>query len=60
MEGLYLFDDMAVAKEYPLNDKSLDHAVSVFNRIYESYLEGKSGNIYFSVILDKKLFSQRK
>lgn len=56
MEGLYLFDDMAVAKEYPLNDKSLDHAVSVFNRIYESYLKGKSGNIYFSVIPDKNYF----
>lgn len=56
MDGLYLRDDMAIAKEYPLNESSLDHAVEVFRRIYETNLKGKSGEIYLSIIPDKNYF----
>ncbi len=56
MNGLYLRDDMAIAKEYPMNETSIDHAVEVFRRIYETNLKGKSGDIYLSIIPDKNYF----
>lgn len=56
INGVYLKGNIAIAKEYPLNAKSLEHAVTVFNRIYESYLKGKSNHIYFSIIPDKNYF----
>ncbi len=58
MDGLYLREDMAIAKEYPLNEASLDHTVDVFQRIYETNLKGKSRDIYLSIIPDKNYFLQ--
>lgn len=39
MDGLYLMEDMAIAKEYPLREKSLQHAADIFQNIYDRYLK---------------------
>ena len=56
MDGLYLMEDMAIAKEYPLREKSLQHAVDIFQNIYDRYLKEKGGEIYLSLIPDKNYF----
>lgn len=46
-----------VAKmEYPLNEKSLEHANMCFNKIYEKYLKDTNSNIYMAVIPDKSYY----
>ena len=51
--GIYLVDGVAARLEYPLNDASLDHAVSVFEGVYNRYLEGTECRIYQAVVPDK-------
>lgn len=58
LEGIWILGDWAVAREYPLNEKSLDYAIRVFQRIYDTFLEEAGGNVYLSVIPDKNYFLQ--
>lgn len=58
IEGLYLKENSAIAMEYPMHEDSLRHASKIFQRIYETYLKGKTEHIYFSVIPDKNYFLQ--
>ena len=39
--------------EYPMSEKLLDHATERFGFIHETYLDGKTENIYLSIIPDK-------
>ncbi len=39
--------------EYPMQTKLLDHATERFGYIHKTYLEGKTDNIYLSIIPDK-------
>ena len=48
---IYLAQDHAAKLEYPLNEKSIDHALTVFQKIQNKYLQGS--NVYFSVVPDK-------
>lgn len=56
MDGLYLMGDMAIAKEYPLREKSLQHGVEIFQNIYDRCLKEQGGEIYLSLIPDKNYF----
>lgn len=49
--GIYLSQGYAAQLEYPLNEKSLSHALSVFQKINNKYL--KDSKVYFSVVPDK-------
>lgn len=49
--GIYLADGVAAKQEYPLNEASLDHAVSRFEAIYEKYLT--DSRVFAAVIPDK-------
>ena len=48
---IYLAQGHAAKLEYPLNEKSVDHALSVFGKINTKYLQGS--NIYYCVVPDK-------
>ena len=49
--GIYIVDGSAAALEYPLDEKSVSHAMQVFGKIYDRYL-GDS-KVYAAVIPDK-------
>ena len=52
--GIYLSQGYAAQLEYPLNEKSIDHALQVFQGIWEKYLQ--DSEVYLSIIPDKNYF----
>lgn len=58
--GIYLADGYAAKLEYPLNEHSAAGAVKKFRKIYDLYLQGKSGKIVFSVVPDKGYYLAEK
>lgn len=55
--GIYISDGSAVKQEYPLNEKSLSHALERFQWLYESYL--RDSRVYAAVIPDKGYYLSR-
>ena len=53
---IYLSGGQAAKLEYPLNDKSLAHALQVFGNIREKYLQ--DSKIYTAVVPDNLLFGK--
>lgn len=51
--GIYLTDGYAAKLDYPLNTASVQHALSSFQKVYDSYLAGTDVKIYSAVIPDK-------
>lgn len=51
--GIYLADGYAAKLDYPLDNDSVQHALSSFQRIYEQYLAGTNVKVYSAVIPDK-------
>ena len=51
--GIYIADGYAAELAYPLDRESADHALGQFQKVYDKYLAGGSGNIYTAVIPDK-------
>ena len=51
---IYLSDGYAAKLEYPLNEKSLAHALQVFGNIREKYLQGSK--VYAAVVPDKNYY----
>lgn len=56
--GIYLADGYAAKLEYPLNEDSVAHALQVFNKIREKYLEGSA--VFLAVVPDKSYYLGRK
>lgn len=54
--GIYISDGYASAMEYPLNEESLEHAVSRFRKVYDMYISGNDISAYYTVIPDKNYF----
>lgn len=54
--GIYFADGYASKLDYPLKDEMIDHAASRMEFIFKTYLEGKTDNVYISVIPDKNYF----
>lgn len=52
--GIYLSDGYAAKLEYPLNEKSLTHALQVFGNLREKYLQ--DSKIYAAVVPDKNYY----
>lgn len=51
--GIYVVDGYAAEMEYPLDEGSLDHALSVFNKVYDLYLKDSGSKVYSVVVPDK-------
>lgn len=49
--GIYISQGHAAQLEYPLNESSVDHALTIFQRIYDKYLSGS--NVYLAIVPDK-------
>ena len=49
--GIYLSRGHAAQLEYPLNKSSVTHALAVFQRIYDKYLQ--DSNVYLAIVPDK-------
>ncbi|MBQ4600434.1 MAG: hypothetical protein IJB17_02250 [Oscillospiraceae bacterium] len=50
---IYLADGYAAKLEYPLNQTSVDYAVSRFQRLYEKYLLDSGCKVYMAAVPDK-------
>ena len=53
---IYVADGYVSKLEYPLNEAMLTNASDKFRFLYETYMENKDMNIYFSIVPDKNLF----
>lgn len=51
--GIYIADGYAAKMEYPLNQKSVSHALGTFEKIYNAYLKDSGSTIFAAVIPDK-------
>ena len=51
--GIYIADGYAAKLEYPLNETSLQLAANKFNYLYNTYLTGSEGKIWFAIAPDK-------
>ncbi len=49
--GIYLADGYAAKQEYPLNQSSVNYAISRFNALYERYL--RDSRVWFAMVPDK-------
>lgn len=49
--GIYLAQGHAAKQEYPLNEKSVAHALARFDSLYDEYLTGSK--VYMAVVPDK-------
>lgn len=56
---LYLYNDMIIKQEYPLNEKSVLNITKNINKIKDKYLN-ESNNIYYSIIPDKNYYTDEK
>ena len=56
--GIYLADGFAVKQEYPLDEGSVDHAVSRFTHVYEKYLTDSA--VYMAIVPDKGQYLAEK
>lgn len=54
--GIYISDGYAAALDYPMNEKSMEHAAERIRYVYDTYLAGKSENVYYAVIPDKNYY----
>ena len=51
--GIYIVDGYAAKLEYPLNENSVQLAANKFNYLYDTYLTGSDGRIFFAIAPDK-------
>ncbi|HCF82483.1 MAG TPA: hypothetical protein DER68_00395 [Ruminococcaceae bacterium] len=58
--GVYVAEGYAARLEYPLDEKSVGYAAKRFQYVYDEYLNGKSGNVFVTVVPDKNLFLAEK
>lgn len=54
--GIYLSQGYAAKMEYPLNPDSLDHALSRFQYVYDTYLKETGSQVYTCVVPDKSYY----
>ena len=52
--GIYIVDGSAAALDYPLDEKSLEHALHVFQKVNDRYLS--DSKVYVAVVPDKNYY----
>ncbi len=55
-QNVYIEDEYVSKLEYPIKEKSIEHASKKFNGVYNKYLSSGDFNIYLSIIPDKNYF----
>ena len=55
-QKLYIENGYISKLEYPIREKSVEHASKKFNAVYNKYLFSGNFNVYFSIIPDKNYF----
>lgn len=58
--NIYMADGFISKLDYPMDNKSVEHASSRIEYIYNKYLSNSNSNIYLSVIPDKNYFMAEK
>jgi len=58
--GIYIADGSAAALEYPVDEKSLDHALKQFNLVYELHLQDSNCKVYNAIVPDKSYYLARE
>ena len=53
---IYIVDGYAAEMAYPMNEASVDHAISQFNKVYEMYLKETGSNVVVTVVPDKSYY----
>lgn len=56
---IYMYNDMLIKQEYPLNEKSVLNLAKRINKIKETYLN-ETNNIYYSIVPDKNYYTDEK
>lgn len=54
--GYYMADGYVAKLDFPLKEKSIDHALNKMQFLYDTYLDSEKQNIYVSVVPDKGYF----
>ena len=57
---LFMVDGYISKLDGEVNYQMLDHAAERFQYLYDTYLEGKNMNVYFSIVPDKNYFLAEK
>lgn len=55
INNLYVYNDMLIKQEYPLNEKSVLNVANKIKTIKQNYLD-ETNNIYYSIIPDKNYY----
>ena len=50
---IYVWDGYVEKLNHPLDVEAVESAQNVFTQVYEKYIKGKTGNVYFAVVPDK-------
>jgi len=50
---IYMVDGVAAKLEYPLNESSVQHALSRFQFVYDTYLKDTGSTVFMAVVPDK-------
>ena len=53
---IYIVDGYAAEMTYPMNEASVDHAISQFNKVYEMYLKDTGSRVVATVVPDKSYY----
>ena len=53
---IYIVDGYAAEMAYPMNEASVDRAVSQFNKVYEMYLKDSGSKVVATVVPDKSYY----
>ena len=56
---IYMYNDMIIKQEYPLNEKSVLNLTKKINQIKDKYLN-ETNNIYYSIVPDKNYFTNEE
>lgn len=54
--GIYIAGGYAAKVEYPLDEKSVNYAISRFQNVYDTYLKDSGSKIYFTMAPDKGFY----
>jgi len=59
IDNLYVYDDMLIKQEYPLNEKSVLNITKKINNIKQNYLDD-TNNVYYTIIPDKNYYVENE
>ncbi|MBR5502568.1 MAG: hypothetical protein IKV55_06005 [Oscillospiraceae bacterium] len=54
--GIYLADGHLSKLEYPMSDSMLQHAQTLFRKVYDKYVANSGCRVYFSIVPDKNAY----